>query len=201
MLRKTTFREIKNSLGRYLAIFCIVALGVGFFSGLKITKSVMVNSADQYLKDMSFFDFRLLNSYGFEAEDVEFIASKENVRAADGAYFADIIILNQKGNEEVVKVHSLTEGINDVVLKYGSMPEKADECVVDSNYMGKDMIGRKLVISENNKEDDLEQFSYREYTITGIVQASNYVQFERGTTSLGNGRIGGFVYVLAACAA
>ena len=196
MLRRTTFREIKNSLGRYLAIFFIVALGVGFFSGLKITKSVMVNSADQYLKDTSFFDFRLLNSYGFEEEDVEFIASKENVRAADGAYFADIIILNQKGNEDVVKVHSLTEGVNDVVLKYGSMPEKADECVVDSNYMGKDMIGRKLVFSENNKEDDLEQFSYREYTITGIVQAANYVQFERGTTSLGNGRVGGFVYVL-----
>ena len=29
-------REISGSLGRYLALFAIVALGVGFFSGLRI---------------------------------------------------------------------------------------------------------------------------------------------------------------------
>ena len=34
MLLKTAFREIKTSLGRYLAILAIIALGVGFFAGL-----------------------------------------------------------------------------------------------------------------------------------------------------------------------
>ena len=32
-------REIQRSLGRYLAMLVIVALGVGFFSGLKVTRS------------------------------------------------------------------------------------------------------------------------------------------------------------------
>ena len=31
MIWKSTFREIKESLGRFLAILAIVALGVGFF--------------------------------------------------------------------------------------------------------------------------------------------------------------------------
>lgn len=31
MMWKTTLREIKQSMGRYLAILAIVALGVGFF--------------------------------------------------------------------------------------------------------------------------------------------------------------------------
>ena len=35
---KTTLREIRESLGRYMAILAIVALGVGFFTGLKVTK-------------------------------------------------------------------------------------------------------------------------------------------------------------------
>lgn len=33
MMRRTTFREIKNSFGRFAAILAIIALGVGFFSG------------------------------------------------------------------------------------------------------------------------------------------------------------------------
>ena len=35
-MRKTTFREIKNSFSRWIAILAICALGVGFFTGLKI---------------------------------------------------------------------------------------------------------------------------------------------------------------------
>ena len=39
---KLTLREIRKSLGRFLAIAAIVALGVGFFCGLRLTKTAMV---------------------------------------------------------------------------------------------------------------------------------------------------------------
>ena len=48
MIWKTTIREIKGSLGRFLAIFAIVALGVGFFAGLKITKTDFLLSMNDY---------------------------------------------------------------------------------------------------------------------------------------------------------
>ena len=54
---KTTIREIKASLGRYLAIFAIVMLGVGFFAGLKATKPAMIATVDDYLRRQDFFDF------------------------------------------------------------------------------------------------------------------------------------------------
>ena len=44
MLLKTAFREIKTSLGRYLAILAIIALGVGFFAGLRVTRTALVNA-------------------------------------------------------------------------------------------------------------------------------------------------------------
>ena len=53
-MTKTTLREIRQSLGRYIAILAIVALGVGLFSGLKVTRSAMVNSAQQYFDDTNF---------------------------------------------------------------------------------------------------------------------------------------------------
>ena len=47
MLLKTSLREIRTSLGRYLAIFSIIALGVGFFAGLRVTGAAMLNPADE----------------------------------------------------------------------------------------------------------------------------------------------------------
>ena len=76
------------------------------------------------------------------------------------------------------------------------MPEIAGECVVDSKLYGVSMIGKTIKLSDGNDEDDLEHFSNREYKITGIVQSPLYSQFERGSTSLGNGRVSGFVYLL-----
>lgn len=196
MMVKTTLREIKQSLGRYLAILAIVALGVGFFSGLKVTMDSMVVSADNYLSEAQLFDYRLLSTLGFEEEDVEALAAKDGVRAVEGALSVDIIFINEQGNESVIKAHSLSEKINKVVLTAGRLPESGDECVVDGNLYGESAIGSKVILAESNSEEDLDNFTYREYTITGIVQASYYIQFERGNTSLGNGRVSGFMYLL-----
>lgn len=196
MMKRNTFREIKKSFGRYFAILAIVALGVAFFSGLKITQSVMVHSADVYLKDLQFYDYRLVSTLGFTEENVEALAEKEDVRAAEGAISAEVLYKDAGENERVIKMHSITEKVNKLKLVAGEMPQSADECVVDSALFSEDAIGSKLVLSENNTADDLDKFAYKEYTITGLVQSPCYIQFERGNTSIGNGRISGFAYIL-----
>ena len=196
MMKRNTFREIKKSFGRYFAILAIIALGVAFFSGLKITQSVMVHSADVYLKDLQFYDYRLVSTLGFTEENVEALAEKEDVRAAEGAISAEGLYKDAGENERVIKMHSITEKVNKLKLIAGEMPQSADECVVDSALFSEDAIGSKLVLSENNTTDDLDKFAYKEYTITGLVQSPCYIQFERGNTSIGNGRISGFAYIL-----
>ena len=196
MMKRNTFREIKKSFGRYFAILAIIALGVAFFSGLKITQSVMVHSADVYLKDLQFYDYRLVSTLGFTEENVEALAQKEDVRAAEGAVSAEVLYKDAGENERVIKMHSITEKVNKLKLVAGEMPQSADECVVDSALFSEDAIGSKLVLSENNTADDLDKFAYKEYTITGLVQSPCYIQFERGNASIGNGRISGFAYLL-----
>lgn len=196
MMKRNTFREIKKSFGRYFAILAIIALGVAFFSGLKITQSVMVHSADVYLKNLQFYDYRLVSTLGFTEENVEALAEKEDVRAAEGAISAEVLYKDAGENERVIKMHSITEKVNKLKLIAGEMPQSADECVVDSALFSEDAIGSKLVLSENNTTDDLDKFAYKEYTITGLVQSPCYIQFERGNTSIGNGRISGFAYIL-----
>lgn len=195
MIRKTTLREIKQSFGRYLAIFAIVALGVGFFAGLKVAKEAMVYSVDQYLKETEFYDLRLLSTLGFEKKDVEAFGNEEDVKAAEGAVSADVLYISQDGNEGVVKVHSITNDINKLVVKAGRMPENALECVVDSNLYTEEAIGTTITFSENNSEETKDLFPQMKYTIVGIVQSPYYMNFERGNTSIGNGKISGFLYL------
>ena len=47
-LLKNTFREIANSKARFISILAIIALGVGFFAGIKATVPSMYNMADEY---------------------------------------------------------------------------------------------------------------------------------------------------------
>lgn len=192
---KSTFREIKQSFGRFAAILAIVALGVAFFAGLKMAKPAMLETTGEYLEKLGFYDYRILSTLGFEQEEVEFLREKEDVKAAEGAVSFDIICRDETENESVMKVHSITDEVNQLVVKSGRMPKGANECVVDSLLFSEADIGETIRLSENNDEEDLENFAYREYTIVGVVQSPLYIQYERGNTSLGTGRVSGFMYI------
>ena len=93
-LLKSTLREIRQSMGRFLAILAIIALGVGFFSGLRMCQPAMMATGVTYLEEHRFHDFRLLSTLGFTAEDVE--AFRALCRHADvgeewcAAYFSEV---------------------------------------------------------------------------------------------------------------
>ena len=196
MIRKTTVREIRKSFGRFFAIFAIVALGVGFFSGLKVSKQTMLHTGNRYISEQNLFDFRLLSTIGFNEEEVEAFSKQTDILQASGAYTTDILYLNEAGNESVLKVHSITPNINELSLTAGRLPETAQECIVDNKLFSKDSIGTKIKLSDTNSDETKDFFSFQEYTITGIVSSPYYINFERGNTSIGNGKISGFVYLL-----
>lgn len=194
-IRKSTFREIKSSFGRFMAIFAIIALGVGFFSGLKVTKKAMVATMNGYLDNHSFYDFRLLSTLGFEQEDVDFFRAQEDVEAAEGAVNIDVLYTTQDGSQGVLKAYSLPEYVNTLETVAGRLPEKSDECVIDSRLMGEERLGSTICLSETNEEETKDCFSHMTYTVVGVVQSPLYLQYERGNTSLGTGRTDGFFYL------
>lgn len=192
---KSTLREIKQSFGRFLAIFAITALGVSLFSGLKVIRPAMVETTEQYFKEKEFYDYRLLSTLGFQSEEVSFLEKQEGVRAVEGSVSMDVLCGEEEGTPRVFEISSIPETISTVELQAGRMPENAKECLADSRVYTAEDIGKTIILSKDNDEDTLECFAGLEYTITGIVQSPNYIQMERGTTSLGNGKIVGFFYI------
>lgn len=192
---KTTIREIKGSFGRYMAIFAIVMLGVGLFSGLKATTPAMIATENTYLVQQNFFDFRLLSTIGFTEEDVKELMSLSEVADAEGGICVDAVCALKEGNESVYKFHTLPERINQIVITAGRMPETAGECVLDDALLGEEAIGLQITVTDNNTEDTLEMFGVRTFTVTGVARSPYYINFERGTASIGDGKVSAFVYV------
>lgn len=192
---KTTIRTIKNSLGRYLAILCIIALGVGFFSGLKVCRNAMVSTGEKYLDDNRLYDLKLMSYMGFTDDSIKEIEALEEIDYAEGAVYEDFIYVNEESERNIFRAHSVTEKLNMLGVVYGRMPEEADECVVDARFFDEDDIGKYIEISDVNSEETKLAFKSDKYEIVGVVNSPIYLNQERGTTSVGNGQLTAFMYI------
>ena len=192
-LLKSSLREIRQSLGRYLAILAIVGLGVGFFAGLRMSQPSMEATGVAYLDRYDFHDFRLLSTLGFTQEDVDAFAKAEGIGEAWGSVYTEFLWQRAEDEETVLVAHMLTEGINEPELLVGRMPEKGNECLADAETFTAADIGRTIRVSPHNDEDTLDLLVYEEYTVVGVVRSPLYLSFERGTASIGSGSVAAFL--------
>ncbi|MBQ3429562.1 MAG: ABC transporter permease [Mogibacterium sp.] len=197
MLRKSTFREIRTSLARYLAIFAIVALGVGFFSGLKDCKESMVSTARKYLDRTNFYDYQILSSYGADDDSVALAESWDEVKAAEGSIQIDVMARSGDGDSRALKCISLPDKINTLNVVEGRLPEASNECVVDS-YSITDAgfrVGDFIEITDENDKDKLDEFRETRFEIVGLVNTPIYLDYQRGSTDIGNGSLDTFFFI------
>ncbi len=193
--RKNLFRTIKDSLGRYVAIVAIIALGASIFVGLLITKSDMVATGQKFMNQQNMFDLRLLNTYGWTQTEVDAVAQMSGVEKAEGMISMDVLIQQEKSDAAVYKLHALPDQIDQVLLLGGRMPQSPDECLMDGFFATDAMIGTEIRISQENDPDTLESLKYDAYTVVGYVSSPLYMDMSRGTTSLGNGTVLSYVYL------
>lgn len=196
---KNNNREIKHTWERYIAIMAIIILGVGFFSGLKVTKTAMVKNLDVYAREQQMFDYRLLSTLGITKEDVQYFDGQEGI-TAEGAISLDIIAgivsdIEEEDKQVVLKAHSITDSVNKINVIKGRMPDAENEAILDGTYFSEDIIGARILISPYNDQEALEAFKYNEYTVVGIGDSPSYLSYDRGTTSLDSGSVYAFVFL------
>lgn len=194
-------RSISHSWGRFWAIFVIVALGSGFYAGLRATAPDMRITGDAYFDDGNMMDLRLLSAFGFSEADVEAIREIPGVKGVMAGHTADVLSRLEE-EDQVLRVHSLPTDIGDdsedfinrPVLVEGRMPETSGECLVSRNKTGTGVeIGDTITFSSEGWEDS---FDRQEFTVVGLVDSSYYIAFSLGSTSLGNGTLSRYMFVL-----
>ncbi|MDD6644407.1 MAG: FtsX-like permease family protein [Firmicutes bacterium] len=186
---KNNLREITHTLGRYLAIVGIVALGVGFFAGVKTAKPAMLQTGAHYVEQTRMFDYRLISTLGMTQADAEYFAALPEVECAEGSNSVDL--LARMGEKELaLKAMSISGEVNLVSLTAGRMPAQADECLADARRFSEADIGKTLTVTETSTEDAL---TVSEFTVVGLCNSPLYLNTERGTTKLGGGTLNAFV--------
>jgi putative ABC transport system permease protein len=191
---KMTWRTIRSFAGRYIALLLIVLLGVGFFSGLKITRNAMADTADRYLKEQSFYDFYLLSPFGFSEDAADEFTALDCVAGAEGSKQLDAMMAYE-GSEKAYKLIALPDELNLPSLTAGRMPENNAECLADTRKFDEDAIGRTITLSEDNTDNVLSAVEEREFTIVGLAESPLYLNNDRGTTGIGSGALEGFLYL------
>ena len=192
---KLTKREISSSLGRYLAIFAIIALGAGLFVGLRLSRPDFLETYNNYTNKTNFYDFRLVSTLGLTDEDIAEVKKMDGVKLAEGAVGADFLFNTADEDNLIMMAQSIPENVNQIKLKAGRMPEKANECLADPDMYSKDDIGSTIKLSKDNSEQTFDTFAYDEYTIVGLADSVLYINMERGSSTLGNGSVKGYIYI------
>lgn len=194
---KLTKREISSSLGRYLAIFAIIALGAGLFVGLRLSRPDFLETYNNYTHETNFYDFRLVSTLGLTDDDLAEVKKLDGVKLAEGAVGADFLFNTADEDNLIMMAQSIPENVNQIKLKAGRMPEKANECLADPDMYSKDDIGSTIKLSKDNSEQTFDTFAYDEYTIVGLADSVLYINMERGSSTLGNGSVKGYIYIPA----
>lgn len=191
---KLCIREIKASFGRYMAIFAIIALGAGFFMGLRMSRPDFIETYDRYTQRFNFFNYRLVSTLGLTDDDLDLVRDMDFVTDAEGAKSADFMVRDGDDNLIII-AHSIPKRINKIDLIAGRMPEKPNECLADPEMYTEGDIGKTIKLSPDNGSATFDSFAYDSYTITGITESVSYINLERGSSTLGNGSVAGYIYI------
>lgn len=195
-MRANLRQSIFKSLGRYIAIAMIIALGAGIFVGLRMTKADMVATGQKYMDEQNMFDLRLVTDYGWSREQLEDIAALPGIVDAEGLFYLDLIArVADAEADSVYRFYTMPEKINRIVLLGGRMPEGPNECLADGYHADESILGTRITVADHNSEDTLEALKETTFTVVGYISSPLYMDMNRGTTSVGNGSLENYFLV------
>ncbi len=217
-LFKDTWRTMERTKSRFISLVAIVALGISFFAGVHATAPDMRDTATQYYIDTNAMDLQIISTAGLTEDDVRTIAGIQGVEHVSGEKFVDgVLRVNGEkvseldGSELTVRAYGLDMAkaanaslgtddrtfINRPQLIDGAWPTQANQCVVDaSNLSTPEEFEIGAVVSIEGAGTDIAGTLHNtEFAITGIIRTPLYINFERGNTQIGTGKLGTFVYI------
>lgn len=202
-LMKDAYREIQKSLGRFFSIMLIVALGVAFLAGIKVSSPMMKDTTDQYMDEYQMMDISVLSTLGIEKADMEAISKLKQVERIMGSYSLNMLA-RIEGSQKVIKVHSLgslsqedEKLINKPKLVEGRWPSRPNECLIDGTKLTRlpIQIGDTITLTTGTDEEVRDVLNNDTYTVVGVMNSPYYMHFERGTAEIGNGSVASYIYI------
>lgn len=157
-LRKRLPRELKSEFGKYLVVFIMMAITIGFVSGFLVADGSMLRAYDD-----SFQKYNIEDGY-FQTKKKLTPAQKEDIEKSDVKVYENFYIEQKLTNGSTIRFFKNRKEVDKVCLMNGKMPKKSGEIAVDRMY------------ADNNelKVGDTVKSRKKTFRITGLVALSDY---------------------------
>ncbi len=199
-----TLREIKKTKSRFISIAVIIAIGTGFYGGIKNTSADMKLTADTYYEDTNLADFHIQGTMGITEDDVKAVEGLDGVKKAQGGYSLDVYVETDANNAIIRLLSYPTDGrakeadyINQPTLIEGRLPNRKNECAVESSLStpANFYIGNTLNFISGTDDPLSDALSADYCNVVGVISSSNYNSYDRGTTQIGDGQLTNYIYL------
>ena len=183
----------------------IITLGVGFFAGIKATAPSMYQLAETYYREKRLMDFRLVSTVGFAEEDIQAVAETEGVQSVMPSYFCDVMTSADDGGDIVrlialPKAYQSNRTLNTLTINEGRSVRRSGEIITESVAFAnaRHKVGATVTFAPtagDNKRTELLNVS--EFKIVGKAESPLYISYQRGSTTIGDGKIDEYMYISA----
>lgn len=201
---KSILRTVRASLSRFVAIFAIVALGVGFLSGLLASPVDMRLSTDTYCRKANLYDIKIQSTQGLTDGDLAAVRAVEGVEGVMPARDMDLVLTSESGESLTTRLQSIPEEslpeeeqLNQLTLVDGRMPSAPGEIAVGltKDFSGTiPAIGDVLTVNQTENDEDVTDALPQTFTVVGTVRSAAYFSVETEYTNAGTGTIDLFAY-------
>lgn len=192
------FREIWRTKARFLSIFAIIMLGVGFFAGIKATGPDMLNTAEHYYKELRLMDLKVQSTYGLRDKDIATLEKVPDVSEVQPGYSADVF-LDDSGLIAKVFSYDQDNSLNQYKVTSGRLPQSSGEIALDDTGELASLykLGDTITFTNPDSKTDLEDTFHKvSYKVVGTVKSPMFIgTMGRGSSSIGKGTADVFVVV------
>lgn len=193
MFFKDLFRLIKTSFNRFIFLFCIVVIGVGFLMGLSSTPSIMRESVNGLYNELNYRDLKVYSNFGFCNEDINAINKLDYVEEVEGSYERDAYV-RFNGESYVARFAEINTHIDRFELVEGRLPINDNECLISSTHLfglgisSKDILNKRIDAYLN--DDDLdESLKNTSFIIVGTFETPEYMSKILSSSNLDNKKL------------
>ena len=191
MVKRILWKDIRQtlsgSIGRFVSIVCLMALGSFALVGLKVAGPDMQATGAEFYGRNNLADVTVVSTYGLSEDDKDVIGRADGVRGIEYGYFKDVVI---KGTDSSMRVFSKPEYISTYDVVEGRMPKRQGAIVLDLNQRSAFAVGSTLDVTEKADISGSTVLRHHRFEVVGFVRASEIVSgLNMGQSTSGSGTL------------
>lgn len=168
-LRKRYKRELRQDLGKYLAIFLFLLLSIGFISGFLVAGTSMKTAYDKSFEKYNIEDGHFALGETADQDLIDTLKDEQHLKL-----YAQPYIEEKATNDNTYRIYANRKTVNKISVLFGRLAESDDEIAIDRLF------------AENNQLQigDTITLDGKAWTVCGLVAFSDYTALFQDNSDL-----------------